>query len=100
MSTTIHSANPETLTNAVKPEDEGKSPAEYATETVEMARDFASETQELAQASARAVAADVRDTLVHGSDAAYEFAQKQPLVTAAGALAVGVVLGMAINGRR
>ncbi|AEI92130.1 MULTISPECIES: hypothetical protein [Roseobacter] len=99
MSTTIHSADPDTLTNASTSEVE-KGPKQVATETAEKAREFAVQKTQAASEVAELAATEVRDNIVKASDAARDFTAKQPLVTVAGALAVGVVLGMALNSRR
>ena len=99
MTTTIHSADPDTISNASRESGE-KTAKEVASETVGKARDYAVEKRKAAGEATEAISTEVRTNLTKASDAARDFAVKQPVATAAGALAVGVLLGMAINNRR
>ncbi|ABG32046.1 hypothetical protein [Roseobacter denitrificans] len=97
--TTIHSADPEMLSNAsVDTKDKRRGPD--AKEATEAARDYAMQTSTAAMETAEAVASDVRAEVTKVTAAARDFAVKQPVATAAGALALGVLLGMAVNRRR
>ena len=97
--TTIHSADPETLSNA-SVDAEKKRPAVAAKEATDAARDYAVQTSSAAIETAEAVATEVRAEITKASAAARDFAVKQPVATAAGALAIGILLGMAVSGRR
>lgn len=99
MTKTTHSADPDAPTNVSK-DSSNKSAKEVAAETASKARDYAFETSKSAGKATEAAVADVRDNLMKASDAARDFAVRQPVATAAGALVVGVLLGMAINNRR
>lgn len=99
MSTTIHSANPETLTNASVPKT-SKTSKEATLEAVASARDSIAETTEEAKGAAQEIARDARDSVTKATDAARNATREQPLLAIAGALAVGVALGLALNRRR
>ena len=103
MSTTIHSADPETLDTAT-PLDTKSSTAEKVKDTAIDARDKATEmAREGVETTRKAVetgASEARDSLVAAGQKARKITEEQPLAVAAGALAVGVLLGMALNNRR
>lgn len=107
--TTIHSASPETLTNASLPDGETardriKRTTEEARERVAgqatELRETASETADRAIARAGEGVEELRAGLNEAGRMAREGVEKQPLVAVAGALAVGVVLGMALSRSR
>ncbi len=100
MSTTTHTNTAETSVQKHPLDDSGKGVKEKATETAQQARDYAAEKAQAASKAAEATALEVRDNVVKASDAARDFATKQPLATAAGALVLGVLVGMALNQRR
>ena len=95
---TIHSANPETLANA-STESKEQTLKRVADETTDKVRDFAAETTEAAGETAELVVAEAREKMTKASDAARDFTVKQPLATVAGAMAVGVLIGMALKQR-
>ncbi len=99
MSTNIHPADPEEMANAT-PAKDGRSAARKAGDAATRARDTtirtAQDTAEVAQDTAK----DIRTGLAKAGDKAREVTEKQPLAAVAGALAVGVLIGLAVNKKR
>ena len=100
---TIHSADPETLDTATTLDTE-RGTTDKVKETAIEARDKATEMArdglETTRNAVETGATEVRDNLVTAGEKARKFTEEQPLAVAAGALAVGVILGMALNNRR
>ncbi|WP_227272125.1 hypothetical protein [Roseobacter weihaiensis] len=99
MTTTTHSADTGPKTSARKSTKDA-TPKERVAETAEQARDLAVEQAQRAADSAQEAANEVRDQLVRASEKAREVTEKQPLLVVGGALALGVVIGMALRNNR
>ncbi|MFK7763833.1 MAG: hypothetical protein AB8B62_11255 [Roseobacter sp.] len=99
MTITTHSANAESVQNADSSDSDKNTPKTAAEEAAKVL-DYAAEQKRQVGDTAEVTVREVRDSLIKVSDDARNFAAREPLATAAGALAIGVILGMAINKRR
>lgn len=99
MSTTIHSADPDTLTSADRP-DEDKSVAQMAMDTADKAKEFAADKAQSAQQVTELARRELRDGMARANDKAREITDPQPLLALAGAMAVGVAIGVTLGSRR
>ncbi|WP_300030730.1 hypothetical protein [uncultured Roseobacter sp.] len=109
MTTTIHSARPETLTNASVPEEDSAADkiksavadaGEKITDRATKLQGEATVQAERAVATAADSVEDLQAGLNEVGRRAREGVEKQPLMAVAGALAVGVVVGMALSRNR
>lgn len=79
---------------------EEPSTKEVITAKADAVREQASTAVDQAVTSAQAGAEELQRSLVKAGEKAREVTEQQPLVVAAGALALGVFIGLAINNRR